>query len=129
MRSLHTRLCDLLGIEYPIVQSGMSRVAGPELVAEVCRAGGFGILAGLRLTPDELRAQIRRIRELTDKPFGVNQWQHPDLRRPVDLASVDARVLDRVQRTLKDRETIAVRRPLFAAGRGRRGALAPRDTW
>ena len=92
----------------------MSRVAGPELVAEVCRAGGFGILAGLRLTPEELRAQIRRIRELTDKPFGVNQWLHPDLRRPVDPASVDARVLDRVQGTLKDRETIAVRRPLSA---------------
>jgi NAD(P)H-dependent flavin oxidoreductase YrpB (nitropropane dioxygenase family) len=53
MTSLRTRLCDLLGIEYPIVQSGMSRVAGPELVAELCRAGGLGILAGLRLAPEE----------------------------------------------------------------------------
>ncbi len=41
-----TALCDLLGIEHPIVQSGMGGVAGPDLVAEVCRAGGLGILAG-----------------------------------------------------------------------------------
>src|SRR5262249_43262231 len=61
----------LLGIRYPIVQSGMGRVAGPELAAEVSRAGGLGILAGLNLAPDELRQQARRVRELTDRPFGV----------------------------------------------------------
>ena len=44
--SFRTALCDLLGIEYPIVQSGMGAIAGPDLVAEVCRAGGLGILAG-----------------------------------------------------------------------------------
>jgi enoyl-[acyl-carrier protein] reductase II len=43
----HTSLCDLLGIEYPVLQSGMGSVAGPELAAEVSRAGGLGIVAGL----------------------------------------------------------------------------------
>ena len=62
----------------------MGRVAGPELAAEVSRAGGLGILAGLNLSPDQMRAQIRRIRDLTDAPFGVNLWLHPDVRTPVD---------------------------------------------
>ena len=48
---LRTALCDLLGIEYPIIQSGMANVAGPDLVAEVSRAGGLGILAGLGVPP------------------------------------------------------------------------------
>jgi nitronate monooxygenase len=61
----------------------MGRVAGPELAAEVSRAGGLGILAALNLTPDELRVQIRRVRGLTDRPFGVNLWLHPDLMPPV----------------------------------------------
>jgi nitronate monooxygenase len=85
---LRTQLCDLLGIEYPIVQSGMANVAGPDLVAEVSRAGGLGILAGLGVPPDELRGRIRRVRELTDRPFGVNLWLHTDLRPPVDPATI-----------------------------------------
>src|SRR3989475_7820050 len=68
MSAFRTQLCDLLGIEYPIVQSGMGGVAGPELVAEVCRAGGLGILAGLNVPPDDLRKMIRHVRELTDRP-------------------------------------------------------------
>jgi nitronate monooxygenase len=98
--SLRTRLCELTGIEYPIVQSGMSRVAGPELVAEVSQAGGLGILAALRLGPSDLRAQIRRVREKTDRPFGVNQWLHPALVSPVDPASVPGPVVDSVQGAL-----------------------------
>lgn len=49
MDALRTPLCDLLGTEYPILQSGMGMVASPELAAEVSHAGGLGILAGLRL--------------------------------------------------------------------------------
>ena len=79
-----TALCDLIGIDYPIVQSGMGAIAGPELVAEVCRAGGLGILAGLNVPPDRLRGMIRRVRELTDRPFGVNLWLHRALRPPID---------------------------------------------
>jgi nitronate monooxygenase len=86
--TLHTALCDLLGIEYPILQSGMANVAGPELVAEVSRAGGLGILAGLGVPPDDLRVRIRRVRELTDRPFGVNLWLHRELRPPVDPATI-----------------------------------------
>jgi nitronate monooxygenase len=90
---LRTALCDLLGIDYPIVQSGMRPVAGPDLVAEVSRAGGLGILAGLGLPPDDLRAAIRKIRALTDRPFGVNLWLHTELRPPVDPATLpDERV-------------------------------------
>lgn len=85
---LRTALCDLLGLEYPVLQSGMGGVAGPELVAEVSRAGGLGILAGLNVPPDELRRRIRRVRELTDRPFGVNLWLHTDLRPPIDPATV-----------------------------------------
>ena len=77
-------LTRLLNIRHPIVQSGMGRVAGPELAAEVSRAGGLGILAGLNVPPDDLRAQIRRVRELTDAPFGVNLWLHPELLPPID---------------------------------------------
>lgn len=62
----------------------MGRVAGPDLAAEVSRAGGLGILAGLNLPPEDLRAQIRRVRELTDAPFGVNLWLHPELQPPID---------------------------------------------
>ena len=104
----------------------MSRVAGPELVAEVCRAGGFGILAGLRLTPDELRAQIRRIRELTDKPFGVN---HGRTRICGRCASVDARVLE--PGTANAERPGDHRCPPSAVRCGPRsaGALAQRDTW
>jgi IMP dehydrogenase/GMP reductase len=63
-----TSLCDLLGIEYPIIQAGMSGVAGPELVAEVSKAGGLGILTGALTPPDQLREKIRRIRKLTTVP-------------------------------------------------------------
>jgi enoyl-[acyl-carrier protein] reductase II len=55
----HTALCDVLGIEYPIIQSGMGSVAGPDLAAEVSRAGGLGVVGGLNQPPDELRKRIR----------------------------------------------------------------------
>jgi enoyl-[acyl-carrier protein] reductase II len=73
-----TRLCELLEIKYPIIQAGMAWVAGAELAAAVSNAGGLGMLvatAGARLEggwPENLREQIRKIRNLTNKPFGVN---------------------------------------------------------
>ena len=97
-----SRLCESLGIRYPIIQSGMSRVAGPELVAAVSHAGGLGILAALRLEPDDLRAQIRRIRELTSAPFGVNLWLHPDVVRPAAPESIEARTLAAAQQKLNE---------------------------
>jgi nitronate monooxygenase len=98
--SLRTTLCDLLGIEYPIVQSGMGSVAGPDLVAAVCRAGGLGILAGLNVPPDDLRKMIRAVRDLTDRPFGVNLWLHPALRPPVDIATIPDRTIGAAQAAL-----------------------------
>jgi nitronate monooxygenase len=95
-----TALCDVLGIEYPILQSGMGGVAGPELVAEVSRAGALGILAGLGLSAGDLRARIHRVRELTDRPFGVNLWLHGDLRPPVDPATIPDSTLRQVQGAL-----------------------------
>lgn len=69
---IHTRLCDLLGIPYPIVQGGMAWVATAELSAAVSEAGGLGIIGGGNAPPDYVRDQIRALRTLTDKPFGVN---------------------------------------------------------
>ncbi len=95
-----TSLCDLLGIEYPILQSGMGGVAGPKLAAEVSRAGGLGILAGLGLTADELRRRIRQVRELTDRPFGVNLWLHTELRPPADVTRIPESTVRAVQGAL-----------------------------
>jgi NAD(P)H-dependent flavin oxidoreductase YrpB (nitropropane dioxygenase family) len=69
---LHTAVCELLGIELPIVQAGMSSYTTPELVAAVSNAGGLGIIGGLSRSADELREEISKIRELTSRPFGVN---------------------------------------------------------
>lgn len=73
---LRTPLCDLLGIRVPVLQAGMGiwrgLVTTPELVAAVSNAGGMGCLGGSGLTPEELRAAIRRVRELTPHPFGVD---------------------------------------------------------
>jgi nitronate monooxygenase len=95
-----TRLCDLLGIEYPILQSGMGSVAGPELAAEVSRAGGLGILAGRLKTADQLRAEIQSIRATTDRPFGVNLWLHRDMRPPTPASAVSATSVSAAQRML-----------------------------
>jgi enoyl-[acyl-carrier protein] reductase II len=69
---LRTRICTLLGIEAPVLQAGMSTFTSAELVAAVSNAGGLGILGALLRPVDELRNEIRRIRTLTDRPFGVN---------------------------------------------------------
>ena len=95
--TLRTPLCDLLGIEHPIVQSGMGGVAGPDLVAEVSKAGGLGIIAGLNLTPDQIRDAIRRVRAATDRPFGVNLFMPNELRPPTDPAAIPAATVAAVQ--------------------------------
>ncbi|MCX5998476.1 MAG: nitronate monooxygenase [Chloroflexi bacterium] len=69
---MKTRITELLGIRYPIIQAPANYVGVPELVAAVSNAGGFGILASGRLAPDDLKADIGLTRQLTDKPFGVN---------------------------------------------------------
>lgn len=70
--TLHTPLCDLLDIKYPIVLAGMGGASSPELAAAVSNAGGLGILGASSLPPDQLAAWITRTRELTSEPFGVD---------------------------------------------------------
>lgn len=68
-----TRITDLLGIDYPIIQGGLAYLAYSELAAAVSNAGGLGQITAMSLqSPDELREEIRKTRALTDKPFGVN---------------------------------------------------------
>jgi 2-nitropropane dioxygenase. len=69
---MHTKLCDILGIEYPIIQGGMAWVATAELAAAVSNAGGLGIIGAGNATGEFVREQIKKARALTDKPFGVN---------------------------------------------------------
>jgi enoyl-[acyl-carrier protein] reductase II len=70
--ALRTRLTELLGIEHPIIQGGMAWTATAELAAAVSNAGGIGIIGAGHMPTDILRGEIRRAKELTDKPFGVN---------------------------------------------------------
>jgi len=69
---MKTRITELLGIQHPIIQGAMSWVSFPPLVAAVSNAGGLGILGAAFMSLDELRENIRKIKERTEKPFGVN---------------------------------------------------------
>jgi nitronate monooxygenase len=106
---LQTRLCDMLGIEYPIVCAGM----GPSLIGEgtgspvelvvaVSEAGGLGVLGGSGFTVDELREAIHEIREKTSKPFGVDLLLPKDVvsSKPVDMGGIQEISLSAVLQTL-----------------------------
>lgn len=69
---IKSRICEILGIEYPVFQGGMAWVADASLAGAVSEAGGLGIIAGMNMNGEQLRAEIRAIREKTKKPFGVN---------------------------------------------------------
>lgn len=69
---IKSKICDLLGIRYPVFQGGMAWVADAALAAAVSNAGGLGIISGMNLQGEQLREEIKKCRELTDKPFGVN---------------------------------------------------------
>lgn len=69
---MKTRITELFGIEYPVIQGGMAWVATAELAAAVSNAGGLGLIAAGGAPADVVREQIRKARTLTDKPFGVN---------------------------------------------------------
>jgi nitronate monooxygenase len=70
--ALHTQICDILGIRYPIIQTGMGWVATPELVAAASNAGAIGFLAAATIRPEHVAAEIEKVKALTDAPFGVN---------------------------------------------------------
>ncbi|MEX2538562.1 MAG: nitronate monooxygenase [Actinomycetota bacterium] len=95
MSKLHTRLCDLLGVDHPIVQTGMGWVAGPRLAAATSNAGGLGILASATMTLPELQSAIAEMKTRTNKPFGVNlRTDSPD-------------VVDRVELLISERVKVA----------------------
>lgn len=81
---LYTSACELLGIELPIVQTGMGWVAGARLAAATSKAGGLGVLAAATMTTEQLASQIAEVKQRTTKPFGVN------LR--ADAADIDQRL-------------------------------------
>ncbi|MDN5344313.1 MAG: enoyl-[acyl-carrier protein] reductase [Clostridia bacterium] len=87
---LHTPLCDLLGITYPIIQGGMAWVATGELAAAVSAAGGLGIIGAGSAPPEAVRQEIRKVRERTDRPFGVNiYYMSPYVEELVDLVCAE----------------------------------------
>jgi NAD(P)H-dependent flavin oxidoreductase YrpB (nitropropane dioxygenase family) len=93
--ALRTALCDLVGVEFPIVQTGMGWVAGARLASATSSAGGLGIIAAATLTFDELRDAIHEVKERTDKPFGVN------------LRSDQADVGDRIELLIREGVKVA----------------------
>ena len=70
--SIRTPLCDLLGVKYPIMLAGMGGVSYAEVCAAVSEAGGFGTLGMAGRQPEEIREEMRKVRKLTDNPFGVD---------------------------------------------------------
>lgn len=78
---IKSKICDLLGIKYPIIQGGMAWVADASLAAAVSNAGGLGIITGA-CPPDIVREEIRKCKQMTDKPFGVNiMLQAPEVEK------------------------------------------------
>lgn len=68
-----TRVTELLGIRYPIIQGGLAYLAYADLAAAVSNAGGLGQITAMSLeSPERLREEIRKVKEKTDRPFGVN---------------------------------------------------------
>jgi NAD(P)H-dependent flavin oxidoreductase YrpB (nitropropane dioxygenase family) len=84
---LHSRICEMLSIQYPIVLAGMGGASVPRLAAAVSNAGGLGVLGAAACSREELREWIREVRSLTDKPFGVDTLLPASVRRdPTDAA-------------------------------------------
>ncbi len=69
---MFSRVCEVLKIEYPIIQGGMAQVATAKLASAVSEAGGFGIIASGGRDPEWVRSEIRKTKKMTSKPFGVN---------------------------------------------------------
>ncbi|RFU20582.1 nitronate monooxygenase [Geodermatophilus marinus] len=91
---MRTRLTELTGVRYPVVQTGMGWVSGPELTAATTAAGGLGIIASATLSADDMLVAIRTVKERTDAPFGVNiRGDAPDaMDRARTLIREDVRV-------------------------------------
>lgn len=89
---LNSELCQLLGIQYPILQGGMAWVATAELAAAVSNAGGLGLIGAGQMPPEVLRGEIQKVKKLTTKPFGVNIMLMSPFVKEVMQVVVDERV-------------------------------------
>ena len=89
---MKTRITELLGIKYPIIGAAMVDVSYPRLVAAISNAGGLGILSGQMYKPEDMRSAIKQVKELTDKPFGVNFVAHFPSAPEVQAALIDEEV-------------------------------------
>ena len=108
---LKTRVCEIFGIEYPILQGAMAWVSFAPLVAAVSNAGGLGIIGGTIFTPEQMRAEIRKVRELTDKPFGVNIISlHPMIKQVLEVL-IEEKVLVATYGTGNPKKIIEVLKP------------------
>ena len=109
--ALRTRICEMFGIEYPIIQTGMGWVSGARLTSATSQAGGLGILAAATMTFRELEETIAKVKSRTDKPFGVNMRADQSdvmkrvellIREKIKVASFAQAPGERVIKTLKD---------------------------
>lgn len=93
-----TKITEMYGIEYPIIQGGLMWIARAELAAATAEAGGIGFMTALtHPEPEGLRDEIKKVRDLTDKPFGVNLTILPSLRRPNFPAYIEVCVEEEVR--------------------------------
>ena len=115
--TLRTVLCELTGVEYPIVQTGMGWVASAKLVSATANAGGLGIIASATMDFAQLEAAIAETKSRTDKPFGVNlRSDAPDVmdraalmvREGVKVASFALAPSEKLMRSLKDEGLVCI---------------------
>ncbi len=120
MVRIETPICERLGIEHPVFQAGMGWVARAELAAAVSEAGGLGVIgAGSTMDGEQLRAEIRRVRALTDKPFGVDIL-FATIRAEGDRV---ARYTDSVEQMIAT--VLEERVPVLVSGLGSPAAVVP----
>jgi NAD(P)H-dependent flavin oxidoreductase YrpB (nitropropane dioxygenase family) len=93
---LRTRVCELLGIEAPILLAGMGQAATPALTAAVSNAGGLGVLGATACSPGRLRRWIRETREMTSRPFGVDTILPASVRRAAAASGNAAAIQDQL---------------------------------
>jgi NAD(P)H-dependent flavin oxidoreductase YrpB (nitropropane dioxygenase family) len=124
LSALNTVFCDLVGVEHPIVQTGMGWVAGPRLTSATSAAGALGVLASATMTFSELEKAIHEVRDRTDRPFGVNLRADQEdvdaridllVREQVPVASFANAPGERLVKTLKDAGVVTI--PTIGAAR------------
>jgi NAD(P)H-dependent flavin oxidoreductase YrpB (nitropropane dioxygenase family) len=128
---IETKLCDLLGIEVPIVLAGMGGASTPRLAAAVSNAGGLGILGAAACSPDQLREWIAETRRLTKRPFGVDTLLPASVRRASAAERSGPSPMERVPEYVKFAQEFMAREgleaPRPAASGGARLATFSKD--